>query len=134
VNVYLIDSNATAVSWTAPTNASVAIKAGRRVLFACNAPESNPQTSIAWYKDGHPIQLNSALSDYENTSYTSLNEKEYNTTGYVSFMSSSFDHLRELRCDVRVKDIQRTMHGSVILDVKCEKLIINKKKKQFNRF
>jgi hypothetical protein len=38
----------------------------------------------------------------------------------MSFVATSSDHLKEIRCDVNVRDLTRTMHGSLTLEVKCK--------------
>lgn len=50
-----------------------------------------------------------------------LTEKnEYETISYLAFNVESADHMKEIRCDIRVGDIPRTMHGSLLLDIKCK--------------
>lgn len=95
---------------------NISIKAGTRATFACHSPNSNPQAEITWTKDSYPITFGS--NEYQNTSFKFINEKEYDTISYMSYEISSSDHMKEIRCDVRVGNIQRTMHGSITLDVK----------------
>jgi hypothetical protein len=42
----------------------------------------------------------------------------------MSFIASSSDHLKEIRCDVKVRDLPRIMHGSMTLEVKFAPEII----------
>jgi hypothetical protein len=101
---------------------SIAVKSGTKVIVSCRAPDSNPQPFITWFKDGYPILFNS--EEEQNLTSVFVNNKEYETTSYMSFIASSGDHLKEIRCDVKVKDLPRTMHGSVTLEVKFPPEII----------
>lgn len=101
---------------------NVTVKAGTKVVIACRAQNSNPSPFITWYKDSYPILLNS--EEQQNITTKFVNEKEYDTISYLSFIVSSSDHLKEIRCDVRVGDISRTMHGSLTLEVKFAPEII----------
>jgi hypothetical protein len=96
---------------------TMTVKAGTRVVFACQAPKSNPQPFITWFKDGYPVLLNS--DEEQNLTSVFVNNKEYDTTSYMSFVATSSDHMKEIRCDVKVRDLPRTMHGSLTLEVKC---------------
>lgn len=96
------------------------VKAGTRVVFACVASGSYPQSHITWYKDGYAMGLQP--DHQENITSTLLNNKDYETTSYISFIVTSADYMKELRCDVRIRDISRTMHGSVNLNVKCKNI------------
>jgi hypothetical protein len=99
---------------------TVTVKAGTRVVFACQAPKSNPQPFITWFKDGYPVLLNS--DEEQNLTSVFINNKEYDTTSYMSFVATSSDHMKEIRCDVKVRDLPRTMHGSLTLEIKCKLL------------
>jgi hypothetical protein len=97
---------------------NLTVNAGSRVVFKCHSPNSNPEPVITWFKDSYPILLNS--EEQQNTSSELVsNGKEYDTISYLSFIASSSDHLKEVRCDVKVRDIARTMHGALNMDVKC---------------
>ena len=97
---------------------STSIKAGTRVVFACTATNSNPQPQITWFKDSYAMLLQP--DQQENVTSSLVNNKEYDTVSYMSFVVTSSDYMKELRCDVKVQDIPRTMHGSVNMDVKCK--------------
>ena len=96
---------------------SVIVRAGQRVIFACRSKNSNPQPVITWYKDSYPILFDN--SEQKNLTSQYVNNKEYDTISYMSFLVTSSDHLKEIRCDVNVRDLTRTMHGSLTLEVKC---------------
>ena len=106
---------------TQPLN-NVTVKAGTRVVFSCRSPNSNPQPVITWFKDSYPILFNS--DEQQNISSSFINEKEYDTISYMSSIASSSDHLKEIRCDVKVRDLPRIMHGSMTLEVKFAPEII----------
>ena len=110
-----------AINLTQPL-ANVTVKAGTRVVFACRSPNSNPQPLITWFKDSYPILFNS--DEQQNITSTLVNGKEYDTISYMSFIASSSDHLKEIRCDVKVRDLSRVMHGSLTLEVKFAPEII----------
>lgn len=93
------------------------VKAGTKVVFSCRSPNSNPQPFITWFKDSYPVLINS--DEQQNLTSKFVNDKEYETVSYMSFIASSSDHLKEMRCDVKVRDIPRTMHGALTLDIKC---------------
>lgn len=99
-------------------NNSLAIKAGERAIFSCRSPNSNPQPYITWFKDGFPVLIGS--EEQQNLTSSFGNNNEYDTTSYMSFIATSSDHLKEIRCDIRVRDIPRTSHGSLKLQVKCK--------------
>lgn len=92
------------------------------MVFACRSPNSNPQPFITWFKDSYPILLNA--EEKQNVTSKLMSNKDYDTTSHMSFVVSSADHLKEIRCDVRVRDLARTMHGSMLLEVECESLIV----------
>lgn len=104
-------------------NNSLAVKSGTRVIFSCRSPNSNPQPYITWFKDGFPVLIGS--DEQQNLTTTFVGDKEYDTISYMSFIAGSSDHLKEVRCDVKVKDIPRTTHGSITLEVKCKFLKIS---------
>jgi hypothetical protein len=101
--------------------ANVSVKAGTTMVFACRSPNSNPQPFITWFKDSYPILLNS--EEKQNVTSKLMSNKDYDTTSHMSFVVSSADHLKEIRCDVRVRDLARTMHGSMLLEVECKFLL-----------
>ena len=101
---------------------NVTVKAGTRVVLACRSPNSNPQPTITWFKDSYPILFNS--DEQQNTTSKLVDGKEYDTISYMSFIASSSDHLKEIRCDVKVRDLPRVMHGSLALEVKFAPEII----------
>lgn len=105
-----------------PTVGGASVKSGTRVVFSCRSANSNPQPFITWFKDGYPILLNS--DEEQNLTSLFVSGKEYDTTSYMSFVATSSDHMKEIRCDVKVKDQPRTMHGSLILEVKFAPEII----------
>ena len=97
---------------------TVAVKAGTRVVLACHARRSNPQPTIAWFKDGYPMLLN--VDEQQNlTSTLVAADKEYDTVSHMTFVVTSSDHLKDVRCDVGIRDVARTMHASLGLEVKC---------------
>jgi hypothetical protein len=96
---------------------SVTVRAGQRIIFACRSKHSNPQAVITWYKDSYPVLYES--DEQKNFSSQYVNNKDYDTISYMSFVATSSDHLKEIRCDVNVRDLTRTMHGSLTLEVKC---------------
>ena len=101
---------------------NVTVKAGSRVVFSCRSPNSNPQPLITWFKDSYPILFNS--DEQQNLTSKFVDEKEYDTTSFMSFIASSSDHLKEIRCDVKVRDLPKIMHGSLSLEVKFAPEII----------
>lgn len=98
-------------------NNSFSIKAGDRAIFKCQSPNSNPQPYITWFKDGFPVLIGS--EEQQNLTSSFGNNNEYDTISFMSFIATSSDHLKEIRCDIRVRDIPRTSHGSLKLQVKC---------------
>ncbi len=88
------------------------------MIFACRSKNSNPQPIITWYKDSYPILFEN--NEQKNLTSQYVNNKEYDTISYMSFLVTSSDHLKEIRCDVNVRDLTRTMHGSLTLEVKCK--------------
>lgn len=105
-------------------NQPLSVKAGTRVVFSCRSPNSNPQPFITWFRDSYPVLLNS--EEQQNLTSIFVNNKEYETVSYMSFIATSSDHLKEVRCDVKVRDFPRTMHGSLALEVKCKKFYAKK--------
>lgn len=103
-------------------NNSLSVKAGNRAIFSCRSPNSNPQPYITWFKDGFPVLIGS--EEQQNLTSSFGNNNEYDTISYMSFIASSSDHLKEIRCDIRVKDIPRTSHGSLKLQVKCKNIYL----------
>lgn len=100
---------------------SISVYAGQRVVFACRSKNSNPEPIITWYKDSFPVLFDN--DEQKNLTSQFVNNKEYDTISYMSFVTKSSDHLKEIRCDVNVRDLSRTMHGSLTLEVKCNSLI-----------
>ena len=96
--------------------ANISIKAGTRAVFVCHSPNSNPEAEITWSKDSYPITF--GPNEFQNISSKLINNKEYETISYMSYEITSSDHMKEIRCDVKVGNIPRTMHGSLTLDVK----------------
>ena len=113
VNISIIEPTSSAFQ----VFSNISLKAGIRAVFACQSPNSNPAAEITWFKDSLPITFES--KETQNTTIRLVNNKEYETISYLSFEIGSSDHQKEIRCDVRVGSIQRTMHGSLTLDVKC---------------
>ena len=99
---------------------NVSVKAGTRVTFACRSSNSYPQADIAWFKNSFSMMLDSNAHVQTNLTYELNGNNEFDTISYLSFDVISSDHLREVRCDVKVGNMQRVMHGSIILDVKCK--------------
>jgi hypothetical protein len=103
---------------------NISIKAGSRATFACRSPNSYPSAEITWFKNSYPMMVindsNIVIETNVTSSMTTLNE--FDTVSYLSFVVASADHLMEIRCNVKVGNIERTMHGSIILDVKCKYL------------
>ena len=97
---------------------NISIDADTRSVFSCHAPDSNPKAEITWFKNGFPITSNSISHRQSNQTTVFTKNNEYDTRSYISFDVKSVDHMKELRCDVRVGSIPRTMHGSLMLDVK----------------
>ncbi len=117
VNISLVQPVATALQLFS----NISLKAGNRAVFSCRSPDSFPMAEISWQKN------NFAAIAADQTNLTVINStsmfttsNEYDTISYMAFDVSSADHLKEVRCSVRVGNIQRTMHGSIILDVKCK--------------
>jgi len=96
------------------------------VTFACRSSNSYPQADIAWFKNSFPMMLDSNAHVQTNLTYELNANNEFDTISYLSFDVISSDHLREVRCDVKVGTMQRVMHGSIILDVKFGPEVINK--------
>lgn len=95
---------------------NITVKTGERVVVACSCFNSNPAPNITWFKGGYPVIDEKSFKsniEFQSTS------KDFNYVSYYSFFASSSDHLNEIRCDVRVENINRTMHGSLVLQVKC---------------
>ena len=113
VNILIVEPTTTAFQ----IFSNISLKAGVRAVFACHSPNSNPVAEITWYKDSFPITFES--KEQQNTSFKFINNKEYDTISYLSYEIGSSDHHKEIRCDVRVNSLPRTMHGSITLDVKC---------------
>lgn len=102
---------------------NLTVNAGNQVVFACRAANSNPEPIITWFKDSYPILVNSAEQLNVSTQLIN-NNKEYDTISYLSFPVTSSDHMKEVRCDVKVRDIPRTMHGALMMEVKCKFVLI----------
>jgi hypothetical protein len=112
VNISIIHPTSTAFQLFS----NISIKAGTKALFACISPNSNPKAEITWTKNSFPILL--GPNEYQNISSNFINNKEFETISYLSYDVTSSDHMKEIRCDVRVGTLPRTMHGSITLDVK----------------
>lgn len=103
---------------TQQMHGSVLVKAGSVVVVSCRATSSNPEPVFTWYRDGFPVLANS-IEKFNSTNQL-VNKKEYNGVSYLYFIATSSDHLKEIRCDVRVQGHARTMHGSLTMGVKCK--------------
>lgn len=93
------------------------VKSGSTVIVSCRATNSNPEPIITWFRDGYPVLPNS--EEKFNSSYEFV-KNEYNGIGNLQFVATSSDHMKEIRCDVRVKGFARIMHGSLTIAVKCK--------------
>ena len=110
------------------STSAVLVRAGSRVVLSCRSPNANPKPFITWFKDGYPLlQSSSAEEETQNVSHVAAATGDrggFDSISYLSYVATSSDHLKEIRCDVKMPELPRIMHASIPLEVKFAPEII----------